>query len=91
MTMKGKIDLWKERCSIQCSCAERDIVIYYCNELQCPNHGDPLYCTQCAVEGEKHDHKKPPLIIDEIMKIDKDWNSLKERFSEILTQADSRY
>ena len=63
---KDKVNMWKERCTTMCSCGE-DIVLYYCNDLQCPNNKkDPLYCTNCLAAFENHQHNKPPLIFDKI-------------------------
>ena len=32
MTNKDKLNMWKEQCSILCSCPEKDIVAYYCQD-----------------------------------------------------------
>ena len=82
---------WKERCSTICSC-EADIVVYYCNDTECPNNkADPLYCIHCLTESEKHAHLKPPLIYDKIMTLDAAWNTKKERANKIRAAATQRY
>ena len=87
MTNKDKLNMWKDRCSIMCSCGE-DIVSYYCNDLECPNNKiDPLFCSPCGMGGDKHDHRKAPMIIDRINELDGDWNRFKETINRISTKA----
>ena len=91
MTMKDKINAWKERCSIMCSCGE-DIVAYYCNDSQCPhNQSDPLYCNQCAIGCEKHEHIRPPMIFDKMRELDSTWTTLKEDYFQITSKSSDRY
>ena len=79
--------MWRERCFIMCSCKD-DIVAFYCNEEQCSNNKvDPLYCAKCAIEGERHDHRKPPWIIDKITDLDAAWTALKESLNKINGKA----
>ena len=78
ITNKDKLNMWKDRCSIMCSCGE-DIVAFFCNDLECPNNKtDPLFCTSCGMSGDKHFHRKPPMIIDRINVLDGAWNKFKE-------------
>jgi hypothetical protein len=32
--------------------------VYYCNVETCPDHDQLLFCNTCALDDEKHDHKK---------------------------------
>ena len=78
LTNKDKLNMWKDRCTIMCSCGE-DIVAFFCNDLECPNNkADPLFCNSCALNSDKHDHRKPPMIIDKINVLDGAWNKFKE-------------
>ena len=73
-----------------CSCKE-DIVVYYCNDLQCPNNQtNPMYCVICQGDYDKHKHKCS-LIFDKITELDSAWNTQKEAFNRITTGATQRY
>ena len=64
--MTDRINDWKERCKIECSCDNDDIVAFVCKDDACPNKTkQTLYCLTCMINGV-HDHKPPVFISDEI-------------------------
>ena len=70
-TMNERINDWKERCQIMCSC-KKDTIVFMCKEASCPsNKTQSVYCQECIVAGP-HFH---PLnyISDEISEVAKQW------------------
>lgn len=91
MTIKEKNIAWNDLCTIMCSCGEYTVA-YYCNDSQCPhNKSDPLYCSQCAINCLKHEHIKPPMMIDRIAELTSKWSALKEDSCKTTQDASDRY
>ena len=59
-------DDWAASFNVECSCERKTTPIYYCNVEACPDHDQLLFCTSCALEDEKHEHKPKVTIKKEL-------------------------
>jgi hypothetical protein len=50
-------DEWAASFKEICSCERGTVPLFYCNVENCPELEQTLYCHDCALIDEKHNHK----------------------------------
>ncbi len=55
-----KYNEWALKYHEKCSCSDENISYYFCDDEECTDKAQKLYCMHCVVEENKHNvnHKK---------------------------------
>ena len=84
-------DDWAATFNVKCSCGRGTTPVYFCNVETCPDHDQLFFCSNCALEDEKHDHKKKVSIKKELEERMTEWQQLVESNKNLKQILDKHY
>ena len=83
-------DDWADTFQEKCSCERGTVPLFYCNVETCPEHEQTLYCYDCVLIDEKHNHKNLQ-IKHELEKRMNEWKILVENFKSLKFIIETHY
>ena len=89
---KSKVSMLEDWAFTQetfCNCG-RNKALYYCDCEGCPNKAQKIFCVDCAMSDNKHNHDTKS-IKDELKRLMQEWENLVEEMKTVKQIIDTNF
>ena len=83
-------DQWALEFKELCSCGRGTTPLFYCNVESCPEHEQILFCTDCVMIDNKHNHGRVQVKL-ELEKRMEDWKEVVHNMKALKQIIDNNY